>query len=84
MNWFNVVQKIVPIVVGAVHAVETIKNIKGKDKQDAAVSAIEAMIPAFQVALPEGVFQSDEFQILLRNLIDSYVAIQNFISKAKK
>lgn len=96
MKWLNIVQKLIPIVTGAIHAVKVLtakrdnevrtpeeNTAYNKERQDAAVNAIEAMIPAFQLVLPEGAFQSDEFQKLLREFIDDYVAIQNFIAKFK-
>ncbi len=81
MKWLGNVTKLMPLIFSVVDLVERVSGKKGKDKQDEAVAGIEMLIPVFMAQLPPGVFQSPEFQKLLREFIDDYVAIQNFIAK---
>lgn len=88
MGWITTVSRIIPLVIGAVHAVESITGSikstdKGKSKQDAAIDAIGAMISVLEVSSGKEMMNVPEFQNLLRKLIDDYVAIQNFIEKFK-
>ena len=85
MKWLTVGLKIFPLIVGAIHAVESLMtNKKGKDKQDAAVDAIGAMIQAIELSVSKEIMDEKEFADLLRKIIDDYVAIQNFIRDFKK
>lgn len=79
MGWIQAVIKIIPLIVGAVHAVEKIAGAKkGKEKQDAAIEAIGAMINALELSFNKELMDVPEFQELIRKLIDDYVAVQNF------
>lgn len=79
MGWIQTVVKIIPLIVGAVHAVEKIAGAKkGKEKQDAAIEAIGAMISALELSFNKELMDVPEFQELVRKLIDDYVAVQNF------
>lgn len=85
MIWLTFVPKIIPLVIQAVHIVELLKgDKKGKDKQDAALEGIKEAIKAVEFGLDKDILDEEEFQKLLRRLIDDYVAIQNFIAKFKK
>jgi predicted transcriptional regulator len=84
MNWSNVI-KLIPTVVGAVNTVETIvTNRKGSEKQDAAVNILKTMLPAQDIHFDVSLFLNPEFQTLLRNLIDSIVAMMNFMATERK
>lgn len=81
MKWIQWGLKIYPLIIGAVHAVEKIAGAaKGKEKQDAAVEAVGAMIEAIELSVSKEILNEAEFQVLLRRIIDDYVAIQNFIA----
>ena len=85
MKWLTIGLKIFPLIVGAIHAVESLMtNKKGKDKQDAAIDAIGAMIRAIELTVDKEIMNEKEFTDLLRKMIDDYVAIQNFIANFKK
>ena len=72
------------MIIGAVHAVESIAGAKkGKDKQDAAVDAIGAMIQSVEITFGTEILNVPEFNALLRRMIDDYVALQNFYRKWK-
>lgn len=80
MIWLSAALKIFPLIIGAIHAVERIAgDKKGKDKQDAAIDAIGAMIKSVEVGISKEIIDETKFQELLRKLIDDYVAVQNFI-----
>jgi hypothetical protein len=84
MKWVEMGLKIFPLIVGAIHAVESlISNKKGKDKQDAAIEAFGAMIKALELTSEKELLNEEEFKILLRKLIDDYVAVQNFVAEFK-
>lgn len=87
MGFLSIALKLVPLIVGAVQAVESIykkdpskpKEQQNKERQDAAVDAIGAMITTLEVSFQKELMDEKEFQILLRKMIDDYIAIQNFI-----
>lgn len=80
MGWVVAALKIFPLIIGAVQAVEKIAGSKkGKEKQDAAIEAIGAMINAIEIGVSKEIMNEQKFQELLRRLIDDYVAVQNFI-----
>jgi hypothetical protein len=82
MKWIEMGLKVFPLIVGAVHAVESlVSGKKGKDKQDAAVEAFGAMIKALELTTEKEIMNEEEFKKLLRKLIDDYVAVQNFIAE---
>lgn len=86
MGWIVGVVKLVPMIVGAVHAVEAIagKDKHGKEKQDAAVTAFNEMLKAADIPnVDTAITKAVEFEALLRRFIDDYVAIQNLIAKSK-
>lgn len=85
MHWITIGLKFFPLIVGAIHAVEKIAGSKkGKEKQDAAVEAVGAMIRALELSTDKEIMDETEFQVLLRKIIDDYVAIQNYIAKFNK
>lgn len=85
MHWITIGLKLFPLIVGAIHAVEKIAGSKkGKEKQDAAVEAVGAMIRALELSTDKEIMDETEFQVLLRKIIDDYVAIQNYIAKFNK
>ena len=84
MKWLTIGLKVFPLIVGAIHAVESIvTNKKGKDKQDAAIEAVGAMIKTIELTTDKEIMNEEEFKVLLRKMIDDYVAIQNFIRDFK-
>lgn len=85
VEWSLSAVKLIPLIVGAVHAVEKVAGArKGKEKQDAAVEAITAMIVSTEVALDTELINEKTFNDLLRRMIDDYVAIQNYIAEHRK
>jgi hypothetical protein len=79
--------KLIPFVVAAVHGVESIsdsfkdKDVHGKQKQDAALDAIGAMINSIELTAGTELMGKDDFKELVRHLINDYVAIQNYIGQ---
>jgi hypothetical protein len=86
LNFITGVVKLIPLVIGAVHAVESIagKDKHGKEKQDAAIDAIGAMISSAELTFGREIMDVPEFNSLVRKLIDDYVAVQNFVKKWKE
>lgn len=82
MSWINLALKIIPVVAGAVNAVEKIsKNKSGKEKKEAALEAIETMISTMEISISKELLNEEEFKKLMSKLIDDYVAVQNFIKE---
>ena len=87
MNFITAAIRLIPLIVGAVQAVESIfkkdpnkpKELQNKERQDTAVTAIGAMIQALELNLQKELLDESAFQALLRKLIDDYIATQNFI-----
>lgn len=86
MNWIVAGLKLFPYIVGAVHAVESFTSApkQGDKKKEAALDGIEAMITAVEIGLDKEIVSQPEFRKLVGNLIDSYVAVQNFIKSYEK
>lgn len=92
MAWIASVTKLIPLIVGAVNVVEKLKDLfksdssaeGSKKKQDAAVDIVTTMLEASELVIGKDIIDNAEFQVLLRRLIDDYVAIQNFVSKFNK
>lgn len=87
MGWLSFALRLVPLVVGAVQAVESIykkdpnkpKDQQNKERQDAAVDAIGAMIATIEATTAKEIMDEEGFKVLLRRMIDDYIAVQNFI-----
>lgn len=79
--WLQKGVQILPLVIGAVHAVEMLSvTLRGKDKQDAAINTLMVMLAATEGLVGRDLMDDQRFRAALRSLIDAYVSIQNLIA----
>lgn len=84
MHWLEIGLKLMPLVVGAVEAVEKLfTSEKGKAKQDAAVTMVMAWLGVAEGAAGRDLLKDPEVDKAVRAAIDSIVAAQNAIAAAK-
>lgn len=84
MDWLKLASKIVAVIPMVVNLVENlVTDKKGKDKQDAAVEGLSDFIEGIEATAGKELMDNEEFQILIRKLIDDYVAVMNFVKKTK-
>ena len=82
MGWLVIGFKLVPLIIGAVQAVERlVSGAKGKDKQDAAVDMVGAMLATIEGATGRELLDDAAVQEATRQVIDAVVALQNCIAK---
>jgi len=81
MGWVTIGLKLAPLIIGAVQAVERlVRSAHGKDKQDAAVDMIGAMLAAIEGSAGRDILNDAEVQLATRKVIDAVVALQNVIA----
>ena len=84
MPWVLIGLKLAPLIIGAVHAVERLLTSKhGKDKQDAAVDMIDAMLAAIEGSAGRDLLDDAAVQVAVRAVIDATVKLQNIIASRK-
>jgi len=80
-NWIAQTARLVPLIVVAVHAVETIATLaRGRSKQEAAVEAVHAGLAAAELGLGRDLLNDDDVDEAVRCLVDAYVALQNAVA----
>lgn len=80
-KWIGIGTKVVPLVIGAVNAVEKLLSAaKGKEKQDAAVSMVAAMLAVVEGGIDKDLLNDAAVQDAVRKVIDAVVALQNVIA----
>lgn len=82
MNWLSLGLKLAPLVVQAVHSVETLIQAKGRAKQDAALGLVADGVKLLETGIDHDVLNDEDVQAALRASIDAYVALQNAVAKA--
>jgi hypothetical protein len=81
----RVITKIVTVIPMVVNLVEKLAvGIKGKDKQDAALSGVEEFIATLELAFGRELMNQEEFKDIIREMIDVYVKAMNFAKKFKE
>lgn len=84
-DWLKVITKVVTIIPMVVNLVEKLAgDKKGKEKQDAAVDGIKDIVAGLEFTFGKEIVNEDKFQELVRQFIDTYVAMQNFASDYAK
>jgi hypothetical protein len=85
MNWIQGALKLIPLIVTAVNAVEKLFfNKEGKDKKAAALEIIGDAIQSIEEFAGKDLMADAEFKKLVGEMVDSYVAIQNYIAAHPK
>jgi hypothetical protein len=80
-TWLTQTARLVPLIVGAVHATEAIASVaRGRDKQQAAVEAVHAAVAATELAIGRDLLNDEAVDEAVRGLIDAYVALQNVVA----
>lgn len=81
VKWIGIGEKIVPLVITAVNAVEKLADsAKGKDKQDAAVDLVSSMLAVVEGGVNKDLLNDAAVQEAVRKVIDAVVALQNVIA----
>lgn len=76
--------RLVPHVIAAVHAVESLATAKsGKEKQDAAVEAVQAALEITEASMGRDVVDNPKVEQAVRQLIDAYIAVQNAVASVR-
>lgn len=83
MKWIEVGFKILPLILTAVTQVEKFVKGKGKEKQDAAVDMVKAMLEAIEGAAGKDLLDDADVQKATRAAIDAIVALENVLAKKK-
>lgn len=84
MKWISEGLRLLPFIVGAVHAVESlVSSRRGQEKQDAAVDAIRAMLGATEAGVGRDLLDDREVELATRATIDAYVHLQNVVNKRR-
>lgn len=85
MNIFQNVVKMIPLIVTAVTAVETlVTDKKGTAKQDAAVDMVRMLLPLIESAIGKDEFDDPQVQTAVRSAIDAIVALEKTVTAAKQ
>ena len=81
MKWLQLVMRVGPLVVAAVHAIErVVKGPKGKEKQDAAVELLMRVLGATEAGLNRDLLDDAAVQDAIRKAIDAVVAVENILA----
>lgn len=83
MKWVTLGFKLLPLIVEAVSWVEKFARGKGKEKQDAAVGLVAAMLRATEAGFDRDLLDDTQIQDATRKAIDAVVALQNVLAQAK-
>jgi len=76
-SWLSRAVTLWPLIIGAVHAVEAVAlAISGKEKQNAAVAAVRAMLGAVEGGLGRDLLNDQDVERAVRGMIDAYVSLQ--------
>lgn len=85
MGIFVTIVKIVPLIVAAVQAVESLlTNKHGKDKQDAALNMVKSLLPLIEEFVGKDLLDDAQVQVAVRSAIDAIVALQNTVEAVRK
>lgn len=80
LGWVTAALKIVPVIVGAVKAVESLLSAtKGKAKQDAAVDLVTELVPIVEASIGRDVVDDAAVQDAIRKVIDAVVSLMNVV-----
>mgnify|MGYP001562056431 CR=1 FL=1 len=91
MKWLDIGFRIVPLIVGAITAVEKLfekrdgesKAEKSRRKQEAAVETVGAMLAALEAGLAKDLLDDADVRAAVRSVIDAYVKLQNVIAQVR-
>lgn len=85
MAWVLLGMKIVPLIIGAVQAVEhLLKSIHGNEKKEAAMDMITSFIIATEGIAGKDLMNDNDVRIATGKVVDAIVALQNVISSRPK
>jgi hypothetical protein len=80
--WLPQTARLLPVIIGAVHAVEAITAVASSaDKQEAAVRAVHASVGAVEIGVHRDLLDDAAVDEAVRRTIDAYVALQNAIAE---
>lgn len=83
MNWLSVGLKALPLILGAIGAVERFVKGKGREKQEAAIAMVQDMLAATEGVTGKELLEDASVAEAARKVVDAIVAFQNVIAKAQ-
>jgi len=78
-EWISIGIKVVPLVWGAVQAVERMVSARGRDKEDAAVDMVNTFVEATEGAYGRDVVNNERVKSATRKLMQAVVEFQNVV-----
>lgn len=85
MGWLQLALQLLPLIAGAVRAVEKLATGKrGKEKQDAAVETVRVMLGLTEALTGQDIMKDEDVEKAVRDLIDAIVAVENAVARGKK
>jgi len=83
MNWLSVGLKILPFIVTAVKTVESFFKAKGPAKEDAAVSAVAAILSTVEETADRDLMSDERVEKATRDVMKAIVSLQNVIREVR-
>jgi hypothetical protein len=85
MKWLQDAVKLIPIIVTVIEAIERLfKTKSGPEKKAEALNLVEVAMQSVEAFAGKDLMKDEEFKKLVGELIDTYVAIQNYIAEHNK
>ena len=81
MQWITLGLKIVPLILGAINAVERFIKAPGVEKQAAALDMTQIMLAAVEGAAGRDLLNDEDVRVAAKEAIDAIVALQNVIAR---
>lgn len=84
MKWVSLGLKLLPYIISAVEMVERfVTSSKGKPKEDAAVTMVQAILAAVEGGVGKDLLDDGEVDAATRHVIRAVVALQNLIASKR-
>ena len=85
MGWLKIGLKLLPFIVEAIRAVEAmVTGRHGKEKEDAAVGMVHAVLQAVETGADKDLLNDEEVNRATRSVMQSVVALQNIIAAKRQ
>lgn len=81
MNWLNVGLKALPLIFGAITAVERFVKGKGQEKQDAALEMVKDLLATTEGITGKDLLEDSDVADAAKKVIDAVVSFQNLVAK---
>lgn len=85
MAWLAIGLKILPYIFSAVRAIEdTVRAVKGKPKEDAAVGAVHAILQAVEAGAERDLLNNEDVNRATRKVMQAIVHLQNTVAAVRE